>query len=178
MALSKLGEDSITALTEASEPGRQCNLVYVPIRNTVLRAFPWGFAIKRVQLAASSDAPVFGYTHKYALPSGCLKIVGFSPEADDIEYKVENGFILTDETSVYLRYVSEETNTNLYDPLFVEALAARIAAEIALPLTDSTSKMNAMFSLYDMKLSEAKSMSSQEGTPEQLIADGWINSRL
>ena len=36
---------------------------------------PWNCLHKRVQLAQNSTAPVVEYSHAYALPSDCLRVL-------------------------------------------------------------------------------------------------------
>jgi len=178
LALSKIGEASIISLTEDSEPGRQCNLLFAPIRDSVLRAFPWNFATRRVALAQTTNTPVFGFSFEYSLPADYLKVIEMDPSADSIKFQVEYGFLLTDEQSVSIRYISQITDPNKFDSMFVEVLSARLAAELCVPLTDNVSLAEQLFVVYNKKLDESRTVNSQEGTPEDLIVDDFIQARL
>ena len=48
------------------------------------------------------------------------------------------------------------TDPAAFDPLFAETLAVRIAAEVALSLTDSAIKARALGQVYHLKLAEAR----------------------
>jgi hypothetical protein len=64
------------------------------------------------------------------------------------------------------------------DELLQGAIAARLAAEIAFPLTNSATTSKTMWELYNMKLEEARQVDAFEGTSGQLKNDDWVNSRL
>tara|TARA_R110002153_G_scaffold187360_3_gene340385 strand:- start:345 stop:929 length:585 start_codon:yes stop_codon:yes gene_type:complete len=177
LALTKIGEEQILSLTENNKRGRICNLHYEPIRDAVLRSHIWNFAIKRVELALSVDTPAFDFTHQFALPIDHLRSLTTNLTTTS-EWKIENGYVLCTSDSVKLKYIAKIVDTNLYDSLFIEALAARLASEFAVPLTDSLSLQEQMFRLYNGKIAEARSMDSMEGTPDNIEADGWLNSRL
>lgn len=178
VALIKIGQPSILSLTEDSLEARSCNLLYNDIRQEVLRSHLWNFAIKRVELAQSTDTPVFGYNYKYALPSDCLRVLRMDPEGDSIEFKIEDGYLLTNESQVYIRYVSNVTDPNKFDSSFRETLSTRLAAELAIVVTNDIDKANYYMNMYEIKLGQSTGIGSQEGTPEQITADLWIESRL
>lgn len=50
LALTQLGANTIASLAEGTETARKCNAIYTLIRDAALRAHPWNFAIKRVDL--------------------------------------------------------------------------------------------------------------------------------
>jgi hypothetical protein len=177
LALTKIGEEQILSLTEDSKAGRLCNLHYQPIRDTVLRSHLWNFAMKRATLAASTIAPEYDFTTQFPLPDDFIRIVD-TDLLRGVEWKIESGHLLTDDDAVKIRYVSKITDPNKFDPMFIEALAARIAAELSQPLSDSTTLTQQMFQLYNQKMSEARGADAQEGTPDNIEADAWLDARL
>ena len=68
-ALNQLGASTILSLTEDSKNARLCNARYTQVRDAVFRSHPWNCLQKRVQLAADSDAPAWGFTKQYTLPA-------------------------------------------------------------------------------------------------------------
>ncbi len=181
-ALIKLGEGTIASLTEDSKAARLANSIYADIRDAVLQAHPWNFALARASLSASSTAPSWGYDAAFPLPetpTKCLRVLRVKDdEYQDVEWKVEGREILTDESApLYILYVKQATDPGQYTPLFVECLAARLAAELAEPLKQSSSMTEAMRQLYERKLAEARTADAQEGTPEVITANEWIEAR-
>ena len=88
---------------------------------------------------------------------------------------------MTDESSIKILYVAAITDTTQYDASLIETLSARLAAELAYPITQSSSLMDRMFSLYQQKLKDARFADATEGTVDdetRIQADDFINARL
>jgi hypothetical protein len=100
------------------------------------------------------------------------------PEGDDIKFKVEGRKVLTDEAPANLLYIIRVTDSTQFDTLFTEVLSAKLSAELAVTLTDSINLADFLHQKYENALSEARGMDAQEGTPDNIIADTWIASRL
>lgn len=181
-ALIRLGETTIAALSDATKPARLANAIYADLRDAVTRAHPWNFALVRAEVTANASAPTWGYANAYDLPDDpyCLRVLRVAGEDEcDGRWTVEGRQIVSDLPSpiriLYLRRISDPADA---DPLFREALAARLARELAEPLGKSTSLQQAMAELYEGKLREARSVDGQEGTPEILTADSWLTARF
>ena len=176
-ALVKLGANAILSLTEDSEAARAANLIYEQIRDAVLRDHVWNFAKKRIELAKDSDTPAFEFSFQYTLPSDCLRVLQM--EDLDMIYKIESGKLLTDESPAKILYVSRVEDVNLFDSMFVEALSARISAELAVTLAESNSLYQNMMEMYQRKILDARSMDAQEsGGQDEIVADTWLSSRI
>ena len=178
LAIADLGGKTLTNITDDSKEGRFCNRRYANLRDSVLRAHPWNFATKRVELARSTTDPVFKYAYAHTLPSDFLRLLGTNEDSTDFEYKIENGVIASDAGSLKIKYIFRQENVNRYDSLFVEALAARIAAALSYPLTGDRNLSHSFWEEYKNKVSEAWSADGMEGSPDRLIADEWIEARL
>ena len=66
----------------------------------------------------------------------------------------------------------------MWDALFVEAFAARLAFECAEDITQSTSKKDIAWQDYKQALREAKLVDAIENPPEPLPDDAWLLSRM
>ena len=181
-ALRKLGDDPITSLTDDTERARLCNALYEPTRDGVLRAHPWNFAITRASLTRLSSTPAYGFSYQYALPTDpyCLRVLEM--EYQDYIFKIENlategRVLLTDEGTAKILYIAKITDTAQFDSLFVDALTAKLAADLAYPVTNSTSLQLQMHKLYELKLSEARSVDGQEGFIDGLVSDTFTDFR-
>ena len=122
-------------------------------------------------------APAFGFANAYQLPPDCLFVreVG---QGDGCAWGVESGTLLTNEGApLNLTYTRGVTNPAAFDPLFAETLAARIAAEIAVSLTESLGKAQALWQVYQQKLAEARRRDAQEGNNNEGSESGWVASR-
>lgn len=184
-ALSKLGDKRITSLTQDSEPARAINECYVIVRQGEIRRHPWHFAKKRVSLAADVDTPAFDFEYQFTLPSDCLRLLmpglaSASVQADGrIDWKVEGRKILTnDEGPLYINYLGDVTDPNLFDAAFVDVFASRLAMEVAHRLTNSTEKRKMAQEEYRAALAEARRMNAFEQFSVDRPTDDWELARL
>lgn len=175
IALRSLGAGRITSIDQAVEQARILTDIYTDMLKEVLAAHPWNFAKKRDTLTELATAPEFGYDHAYQLPGDCLRVVQMAD--DDSVFVVESDQLFTDESSAKIEYIAYIEDTSKYSPGFVAAFAARLAAEIALPITDSRTKAADMLEVYKEKLTLAKSADAQEGTAKVHEESSWIDDR-
>ena len=183
-ALNQLGASTILTLTEDSKNARLCNARFTQVRDAVFRSHPWNCLQKRVQLAADSDAPAWGFTKQYTLPADCLRVLTILDY--DADYKIEGRKILTDNSTMKILYISRVTDPNEYDELLRETLSAALAADIAYAVTSSNPTASNMYNLFQDKLKDARFVDSTEGqnlNPEKgmadvIGADTFINSRF
>ena len=191
-ALNNLGASNISSLDENSKAARIVNQRYEAVRDAVFRAHPWNCLIQRAQLAQETDTPAFGYSYQYALPTNpfCLRVLEFSngtlsyPQ-DNITnnsggpvFVIEGRKLLTDEGTARIKYIGRVTDTQQYDASLVEALAARLAAEVCYAITGSTSMVQIQTSLYEAKINEARFNDATEGATQRLEASDFIESRF
>lgn len=191
-ALNNLGASNISSLDENSKAARIVNQRYEAVRDAVFRAHPWNCLIERAQLAQDTDAPAFGYTYQYALPTNpyCLRVLEFSngtlsyPQ-DNITnnsggpvFVIEGRKLLTDEAIARIKYIGRVTDPQQYDASLVEALASRLAAEVCYAITGSTSMVQIQTSLYEAKINEARFNDATEGATQRLEASDFIESRF
>jgi len=174
-ALIRLGADTITSLTEDSKEGRLANAVYEQVRRDLLRSHPWNFAMKRVVLAALVTDPAFEYTYQYQLPSDCIRV--WKLYDSNQTFKVEGGLLLTDESVVNLIYISDETNPELFDSLFVSLMVLKLAKELAFGITGQSSIVQVLEDEFNRLKREAKLFDGQESWPDDLDDGDWLGGR-
>lgn len=172
-ALIKLGnENTISAIGEDGREGETCELMYPQVRDLLLSSHPWNFAMARKTLSADSSTPAFEYSNAFQLPGDYLRAIKLYNT--DERWKVEGTLLLTDAATANLIYVSKETNTGKFSPLFVEALSTRLAAEMAEVITGSRARAESLMAEAHKKLREAKTRDGQEGTPDNVEANAFI----
>lgn len=136
-ALTLLGKERINSLSEDSTTARACNAIYELVRDACLSEHEWGFATEYVSLGAPlSDEPLFEYDYQFTLPTDCLRVIKTNL-VDGSPWEISNGKLLCDSDSVYVKYIKKEESPSLYSPAFSKYLAARLAEELAFPLTGS-----------------------------------------
>ena len=143
--------------------------------------------VTRRALAADTESPVFGFTNQFQLPTDpyCLRVLRL--DYLDVDFRVEGRKIHCDEDTLNLIYLARVTDPNEWDQLLIETIAARLAADTAFALVQSTSLVGTLFQLYEAKLSEARFIDATEGTPGaiqnvtvsgSLQSDTFVNARL
>lgn len=188
-ALQKLGSARIMAMTDASRNAAECALCYPILRDAELRRHPWSFAIRRATLAAEAEGPTFGYARVFDLPADCLRLVEIDGASawDATDYRggarprwrIEGRTILTGATApLNIRYLAQETDATRFDPCFVEVLVARMAAELAEPLTQSAQKKQMALAEYRDAIREARRINAIEGPTQLAPDDSWVMVRL
>ena len=61
--------------------------------------------------------------------------------------------------------------------MFVEVLAAKLARNLTIPITDSRSLFNDMQILFTRLLAEATGIDGQEGTPDEIGITTFLDAR-
>lgn len=189
-ALSKIGAARIISLTDDNKQARAVNSCIYDIIDDELRAHRWQFSLKRTSVAALSDAPAYGYQYQYAMPPDFLRIDMVNDEypsavmdnyigAEYLDWILEGGVILTNFASpLKIRYVASMQDPTAWDSNFREAIASRIAMEIAEELTQSNEKKQFAQVDYRRALSQAIRTGAIERPPVMPPDDQWVVSRL
>ena len=183
-ALNQLGATTILSLTEDSKNARLCNQRYTQVRDSVFRSHPWNCLQKRVELAADTTAPAWGFKFAYTLPSDCLRLLKILDY--DSNYKVEGRKVLSNTETMKILYVSRVIDPNEYDELLRETLSASLSADIAFAVTSNNTTSQNMYQLYQEKLKDARFVDSTEGQnveqdlgmADVIDAGTFINSRF
>ena len=189
-ALTKLGAARIISFGDDNKQARSVQSMFTIVRDAELRAHIWSFAVKRASLPALVSTPVWGFDFQYELPSDCLRLIQVNdfyqgPSMDDYrnqstaEYMLENNKIAANYAApLKIRYVSREQDTAQWDATFVEAIACRLAAEMAEDLTQSNAKKDAAWKEYQMALMSAIRSGAVEQQPQDMPDDSWVLSRI
>lgn len=180
-ALQKLGANRITLITENSPNAQSCNTAYEPVRDALLEAHRWSFAISREQLSADVDVPEFGRARSFTLPANCLRVIPPYPEENinDRDWIIEGNKIYTNDIApLNVRFIRKVTDPNEMTPLFREALSASMAFEMAEEITQSNSKKDSARQDLRDKILEGKKKNAIESIPQEPPTDTWLTVRL
>lgn len=190
LALIRCGSATIGSLSEDTEQARTLRKIYPMIRDSVLQKADWNFARKEDALALTNQ--VFnGWPYAYAYPSDCLEfryiynasfaqssvvyqsksVLNVNPAAYNIPFEVRvsndgnSKIIVTGQQQAVGIYTRQITNSGVFSPLFVDALAARLAAELACSILINQGVHDKEMQKYFAFITEAQSASaSEEGT--------------
>lgn len=147
MSLGRIGSQRINDLSNAEENGIeaiQCRLHYEQTRDALLRSHMWRFARGRSTLsqnaAYTADTTTFEWTYAYDLPGDFLAMksiwedAGYGEVGQQYPYSIEGKQILSEETSMKIRYIKRVEDVTKFDPLFIDVLILQLAIKLCMPL--------------------------------------------
>jgi len=180
LALQKLGEGTIVSLTEDSRNARSLNACFEALRDRELRAYLWKFAKKRATLAASSTIPDSTYALAFPVPTDFLRLI--KPARLGLDWSLENhenalAILTNDGTSISIRYIARVTDPTLFDPIFVEMFACKLAWHCCEQLTQSNTKKGMLMEEYKFHLADARKNNAFELAAQPQPVDEWLVAR-
>lgn len=180
-ALIKIGAASIVSLTEGTRNATACNEQYAKLRDGLLRAHLWNFAMGRVKLAQLSGTPVSEFDYHYQLPSDWLRTVAVHDNdagQGTVEYRIEGRTLLSDASEIWLKYIKQVTDPNEMTPDFRETLASMMAMELAVPIAQSNTLKQLMRDEFRSAARSAKSSDALEDYPDEFPVGSWMSERF
>ena len=198
MALTMLGESHIVSMSDNIKTARDANAIYVVTKDALLGGYNWSFAKARVILTAFPIPPQFEYALAYNLPADCLRVLfvgDYYVGMDLTDYRgaptelftIEGRQILTDmgtktppsvDNKINIRYVRKEDDVTKFGANFTMALIAKLAENLAEPLTQSDTKRDRASAVFKDELRIAIRSNAIELPPQKLADDEWLLSRL
>lgn len=186
LTLSKLGEDDqLEDPLDNRKPARSINAVWDMVRDMVLRAHLWNFAIDPGGLELSHDAnftasALSDWRYRFRLPTDFIRL-----DLQNCRPRWERGDVQIGRQHLYanipgpvhILYVSRVENCGDWDPLFVEAFACRLAFQVADRLTGDRGRKSDCWQAYSVALKEAKGIDGRENPPQPSEATGWEMAR-
>jgi hypothetical protein len=182
-ALYAIGAKPISDIADPSTPSAVVlNLIFDHVADAVITNVdqPFSSTLYRSQLAqVSGGTNLTQYDYMYNLPAlpYCLRLLDildqthFSPLMG-VDYLVENRVLYTNLDTVYIRYVGRTAIGSL-DPWVREAIAMRLAFELATRLTEDDAKVQLAASLMQKAAVEAQAAEGklQKITPH--VPQSW-----
>lgn len=169
-ALGRIGIEPIESLDEASKAARTCKQFYDFVRKTVLRKHSWNFATKREALALiGSTSAEYKYTYAYPGDAVALRRLYNKDHTilpRDNEYRIMHSstgtVIHTNIENANIEYTADIEDVSVFDEQFIESLAWKLAAEIALILTGSQEIAASCVQAYNAYYVDATSSDANE----------------
>lgn len=198
IALGWLGGDLIISLNDPSVEAKLCKVNYAPLRDAVLEEREWTFAVKRIEPSALSDIPLYGFDKQFQIPGNVIRVIDVSRAGEDVtsgsvsntgirsssragvgkgrETRIEwlregEVIVANDSERIFARILLRITDTTKFSPAFDQALAARIAMDLALPLTNSKVMQKDMASMYTKKIALAAASDGSQGRSYNVRSD-------
>lgn len=168
-ALITLGARPISSLEETGAEAEVCRRLYPGLRDGLLSAHPWSFATAQARLPRLAAPPNADFTHAFQLPADFLRALsaGHGTRGRGLAYRLAGRQLHADSPDALLTYIRRPHESD-FPPFFDQILVARVAAELCLPLTESTSRAEALARLADDAFERARRLDSQQETPPRL----------
>lgn len=205
-ALAVILNDPISSLDDVtSKEARLCNLFYDQCRTSLLRLFPFNFAIKKIQPSVISDVTLYDWTYAYLYPIDCLYIIAVTPYPSlnavnpsvalagyynkprnidlssitkyDINIDGNYKLVYSNIENAYIVYVYDAQDTTKFDSLFTECLSYSLANKLAMSLAGDMDLVKMTQQLFYQLLSQAKEVNAQEGNDIVPVFDKYIRAR-
>ena len=179
LALSLLGQKPITNLLEPQTRIEElCAQWYDTTRRSLLEEGEWSFATRRLvsespPTPANSELINWGFAYAHPTPSNCLRVLAVRDNPEDnspnsLYWQIEDGNILTDSSSIFVRYLYDLTDSHKFTESFAHALAAKLATELCIAITDNAGLKSSLYAIYDAKRRDAINTDSLQGKSRRL----------
>lgn len=184
LALSWLAGNLIISIDDDINEAKLCKANYELSRDAVLETMAWTFATKRFSLIPEVDIPSWGYDHQFTIPADVITLLDVTNKSDtanganDLDWRREGNLILCNASKVYIKAIIKVIDPTRFPPNFVQAVAARLAAEIAVPLTESKDLMMTMEGKYKDRLMIAAATDGIQGKTDVIDSRHLTGVRL
>lgn len=182
-ALTWVGANPITSLNERSNAAEWCRNNYPFIRDAVIQERTWTFATVRA-VSTTADRDEWDTTYAHQVPLNWLSVFRVNRRVTlngqvtpDISWRLEGGKVLSRWDTIYLWGLITITDTGKFPPVFVQALAARLAAEMSVPLAKNRQLQADNWGLYGDKMREAAARDGQQGANDYVTQHKLIDAR-
>lgn len=152
VALSRLGEAPIAAISDTDDKSTLVRNQYEMVRTSVLARRTWRFAIKKAHLAQLSSTPVNEYQYNFQLPSDLIQgpfAVYASTDnharARNMDWELFGNEVYANFDTVVIDYGADVPNVQRWPAYFQELVVLALCAALAAELTDSDSLTNEFF---------------------------------
>jgi hypothetical protein len=181
LALNLMGEGERISSIETPSYDNEVTMAawYDQSREETLRSGVWNFC-QKYQLLTRTEDGSFGYDDAYNLPNDCIRInvVGTDRYSKITDYEVsENQIHASNGTNLGLFYNKNTIAVSRMDPLFIKALALRLALNTAFLITKKKSIVEALAAALLQQEANAKSVDGMERPPRRIQRSRLISAR-
>lgn len=199
-ALLRVGQlQGITALDNNSPQAKACNKLWELARDATLEAFAWPFAMRRRALQAITNGERGDWAFAYGLPNDCiaprhldqadadnaLGAYNTNPgETEQLVFSIEGDatqgsgkVLLTNVEDAVLVYTAKVEEPVRWSPMFRDAMAYRLAADLGFGLAKKERLGFAMMQAFERAIARAAASSFNQQRKEVQPESELILSR-
>lgn len=183
-ALIHLGKDTIVTLTDDVEARYVFDGAWDGVVEEAFNEGDWNFAKRSASLVASSTgtaAPGWQYVWDY--PDDYYRTLAVSPYAGFkqkfYDFLDEGGFLHSNTTPIYLRYISNALIDNVEDwpTMFWRYVAMKLAFETCDRITNGSTKQADLEKRLGKSLRQAKSVDARNENNKRIDTGSWMQAR-
>lgn len=176
-ALIRLKKSVISSLDDTAQTAVYCNQVFDEIVEKVLAEGDWSHARKRLELG-SSGTPAFGWDYAHTLPTDFVSLIEVNETKPGlIPHSIENGEILSDNSTMKIKYTYFHNNPSKWSAHYKEAFVAALALELAYLFRADKVLLQALSSEYDKQLMKGLGGDGSQDSPTEIHVDTLIEDR-
>jgi len=191
-AAHHVGHTPPASLTEAVEVRRACDDHYDDVLDHMLEHGFWTDAMRSVEITENTAVTEeFGFSYAHDLPTDYVRkyVISasefFDPPLDQFNggdaYLIEQDYIWSNVTPLYMRYVSNDTSFGLdltkWTERMAEAASLELASRICKRVTGSESEKERLMKAAERALGNANTFDSLEQPTQTGRSGRWVNSR-
>jgi len=168
-ALIKIGANPITSFNDGTAESEIAGALYPSAKDSLLSAYPWTFASGQVVLNQVLDSPLADYSYAFELPTDFLRAisVGNGNKGRGVSYRIMQGQVHCNVKDIVLTYIYRVEEEE-FPPFFDMALISRLSAEFSIPVTESTSRAQALYDFADKEFQKARQIDAQQDSPNRI----------
>ncbi len=168
-ALIRLGAAPITSFEDGTAESEIAGALYAPVCDALLSSYRWSFATGQIKLTALSESPIADYEYAFQLPVDFLTAIscGTGAKGRGVNYRITQGQLHCDYDAVTLTYIYRP-DEEAFPPFFDAAVIARLSAEFCIPITESTSRAEALFRISEDEFARARQIDAQQKSPNYI----------
>ena len=185
-ALSRLGPVRLTGLTENRPERIAFDQHYDEVMQEMLEQGLWFFALRTQEWTYDTDAvDSINGQYVYNIPSDYVRLRKISPDQsltyEDLTYKREGEVILSDYSTLFVTFVSNNAsygaNVGIYPQLFANAFADCLALRANLPITKDRGTSADLERKFARSLMQAKRVDAVDERIKTKQPGTWAQSR-
>lgn len=177
-ALMKVG---LPLAADLNDCDWNASLIFDSVTEQALRSFAWGFASRYEVLKEAAQVPAFGFHRAYLMPADCLRVIdvrcGTDLRSPKARFSISGKLVYANVSPCNCRYVGREMNPANWPNDFADAVAARIAAEIANLSAQTMSMTPNLIQLHQLSLAQAQAADATETTERVPLDESILAAR-
>ena len=159
---------------DKSDEAQICRDNYADAVKATLEERAWTFATKRYRWTPLAAAPEWGYAKQFQIPTDVLVVRevhendNYANGANDVDWRREEDRVLCDLDVIYVKATKNITDESKFSGLFVQTVAAKLAAYMSIPIAESRTLQADMWALYNDFLGRAASVDGMQGKNDRI----------